>query len=108
MKKFLDAAKVETDKAVAENVNVSAIFKKVCDWYIVSANDEIREKSDLFFKFWNNIFDQINKSMPKIEAPKKAKKEGAGGGAKVNPQRAAQAAMMAEMAAKRAAMAAKK
>ena len=63
----------------------------------------MREKSEKFFSFWNTIIDSIVKSMPKIEAPKKPKKEGGTG--KANPQRAAQAAMMAEMAAKRAQMA---
>ena len=35
MKKFLDQAKIDVDKAVAENANVADIMKKANDWYLV-------------------------------------------------------------------------
>lgn len=103
MKKFLEKAKDETAKAVLINKKVSDMFKQTNDFFLVATNHEIREKSDVFFTFWNNLINQIDKSMPKIEAPKRPKKEGATTtGRKVDPRRAAQAQMMAEMMRKKA------
>ena len=76
MKKFLSQAKTDVDKACAENESVAKKFDEANNWYMITKQDPMREKSDEFFKFWNTIIDAVVKSMPKIEAPKKAKKEG--------------------------------
>jgi|APSaa5957512535_1039671.scaffolds.fasta_scaffold407473_1 hypothetical protein len=63
----------------------------------------MREKSDKYFAFWVEFINEIAKNLPKIEKPKAPKKD-TGSSKKVDPkaaQKAAQAAMMAEMAKKR-------
>jgi len=62
----------------------------------------MRDKSDKYFAFFRELIDGTCSVLPKIEPPKKAKKVAA------NDPRAAQKAMMAEMAKKQAEMAAKK
>lgn len=54
---------------------------------MVKKSDEMRDKSDMFFQFFCNFFNEVHKAMPKIEEEKKK-----------NPMaeaRKAQAAMMA-------------
>lgn len=101
LKSFFKLAVTDIEGLVIKIEAVSALQNKACDFYLLSKEDEKREKSDKYFAFFRELIDQTHLSLPKIEAPKKAKS------AKPDP-RAAQKAMMAEMAKKQAEMAAKK
>lgn len=53
-------------------------MKKVSDKYVetldllmIKKSDEMRQKSDKFFEFFVNFFNEVHKSMPKIEEEKK-------------------------------------
>ena len=53
-------------------------MKKVTDKYVetldllmIKKSDEMRQKSDKFFEFFVNFFNEVHKSMPKIEEEKK-------------------------------------
>ena len=38
---------------------------------MVKKSDEMRQKSDKFFEFFINFFNEVHRSMPKIEEEKK-------------------------------------
>ena len=57
-------------------------------------NEDVRKKTDLFFKFFTDFINDVEKSLPK-EEKKPTKKAKAG-----NDKKANHAAMMAELAMK--------
>jgi hypothetical protein len=65
---------------------------------MIGKSDEMRQKSDKFFTFFTEFFNDIQKNMPKAEKKKPAKAAMTSGAKK-----AGAAAMMAELAAKQAA-----
>lgn len=70
------------------------MFIETCDYFLVGKNDEMRVKSEDFFKFFTRFIDDVMKQMPKpqVVGKKKMQRAGAAGGA--------HAAMMAEMMAR--------
>ena len=46
----------------------------MCDYFGAEKNDEMRDKSEEFFKVFQSTFKQIDASMPKIEKNKTVKK----------------------------------
>ena len=44
----------------------------MCDYFGLEKNDEMREKSEEFFKVFQSFFKQMDASMPKIEKKKTA------------------------------------
>ena len=43
----------------------------MCDYFGLETNDEMRGKSEEFFKTFQSFFKQMDASMPKIDAKKK-------------------------------------
>jgi hypothetical protein len=46
-------------------------FVETLDLLMVKKSDEMRTKSDKFFEFFVNFFNEVHRSMPKIEEEKK-------------------------------------
>jgi len=46
-------------------------YEECCDFFMLGKNDDMRQKSDKFFKFFTDFFNDVNKSMPKVETKKK-------------------------------------
>jgi len=46
---------------------VNEEFEKVCDYYMLDKSDERRTKSESFFEFFNEVFDNVDKSLPKVK-----------------------------------------
>lgn len=63
----------------------------LCDYYGVDAKDEMREKSEIFFKVFQEFFRICEKSLP--PEAKKTKAKAPAAGARAGPN----AAMMAEL-----------
>lgn len=99
LKMFFNRSVKDIEGIVTKIEAVSALQAKACDFYMLAKDDAKRDKSEEYFAFFKELIDETHKSLPKVEAPKKPKK--------ADP-RAAQKAMMAEMAKKQAEMAAKK
>jgi hypothetical protein len=57
-------------------------YAEVNDKLMLAKADEMRSKSDKFFVFFTEYFNQVIKCMPKPEEPKKNKKGPAGRAAK--------------------------
>ena len=68
----------------------------ICDFFMLGKSDECRTKSDKFFVFFTDFFNEVQKNMPKPEVKKKAGKAALANATK----KAGQAAMMAELIAK--------
>jgi len=102
LKTWFVRSEKEIEKLVGEIEAVKDLQLKACDFYFLAKDNEMRDKSDKYFAFFRELIDGTCSVLPKIEPPKKAKKVAA------NDPRAAQKAMMAEMAKKQAEMAAKK
>ena len=104
MKKFLTT----TDEKIAEaEKNMKLVvetYTGVCDLLMIKKVDEIRAKSEKFMEFFATFFNDVQKSMPKIEEPKKAKPGAAG---KKAVRSAMQMNMMAELKQKQAAQSSK-
>jgi hypothetical protein len=62
---------------------------------MLGKSDEMRTKSDKFFIFFTDFFNEVQKNMPKPEVKKKTAKVAIGNAIK----KAGAAAMMAELAA---------
>ena len=93
------------NETVANNEKVAMKYNEICDFFMIGANDDMRKKSDAFFKFFTAFIDDVQKVIPK---PVKASKKKAvdvlkGAVDKKAGAKAAQSAMMAEMMAKQAA-----
>jgi len=102
LKMFFNRSVKDIEAMVIKIEAVAALQATACDFYMLSKDDAKRDKSENYFAFFKELIDETHKCLPKVEAPKKAKKAAA------NDPRAAQKAMMAEMAKKQAEMAAKK
>lgn len=70
-------------------------YADICDFFMLGKSDEMRTKSEKFFIFFTEFFNEIQKLMPKPEVKKKAK-TAMGTAAK----KAGAANMMAELMAK--------
>jgi preprotein translocase subunit SecE len=95
MVKFMEECGPELKKVEDQVSEIEKKFVDTADYYMLGKNDDLRKKSDKFFKFFTEFFDDIQKCLPKEEKKSKAK---AGAAAK----RAGHAAMMAELMAKQA------
>lgn len=73
---------------------------------MIKKSEEIRAKSEKFMEFFVAFFNDVHKSMPKIEEPKKKKSTTAT--MKSAARKAGAMNMMAELKAKQAKMAAAK
>ena len=87
MSAFLKTTDEYISQAQANMKKVHERFLVVLDLLMVKKTDEMRLKSDKFFEFFAHFFNEVHKSMPKIEEEKKD-----------NPQAAARRAQ-AKMAA---------
>lgn len=101
--KWLETTEERCAKAEDNMKKVLKTYEEVNDLLMLEKKDEMRSKSDKFFKFFAEFFDNVHKALPKVEEPKKEKKGGtaAKGG---RGKSAAQASMMAELQAKQAQM----
>ena len=78
-------------KALEEAQNA---YTETCDYFMISKQDEMREKTDKFFIFWTQLIDKIDKEIPKPKAAPKGDK------LKTAAKKAGNAALMAELASK--------
>ena len=71
--------KLETEMTVVDRevIRLQAQLKEIqekhifmCDYFGLEKNDEMREKSEEFFKVFQSFFKQMDASMPKIERKK--------------------------------------
>ena len=53
------------EDTIKKNEEMDAKYKDTCDYFMISQNDEIRKKSEKFFKFWTDFIDDIAKVIPK-------------------------------------------
>ena len=92
----MDDTKKEMDQIKTQKDEMFAKHEFMCNFWGVDKNDEMRTKSDDFFKMFTDFLKQIVKALPKEEKkrPGAAKKQGYGQGG-MNP-------MMAEMMARQA------
>ena len=95
MSKFMDECAPELERIEKQLGELDKKFSETCDFYMLGKNDDLRKKSDKFFKFFCEFFDDIAKNMPKEEKKSKSKMAGAA-------KKAGHAAMMAELMAKQA------
>jgi hypothetical protein len=91
LKTFFKVSTNNIEKLVNKIEDVKKVHALACDFYFLAKDDEKRDKSEKYFAFFREIVGDTAGCLPKIEPPKKAKK--------ADP-RAAQKAMMAEMAKK--------
>ena len=63
---FFEEMKPEVDAAVDIMSQVHHKFEEVCNFYMLDKNDERRQQSDKFFEFFNEVFDNVQKSFPKV------------------------------------------
>ena len=54
---------------------VTETYTDCCDFFLIAKNDEIRQKSDKFFKFFTDFFADVQKTLPKQEVKKAAGKK---------------------------------
>ena len=40
-------------------VKVSKEYTEICDFFMIGKNDDMRQKSELFFKFFTSFFDDV-------------------------------------------------
>jgi len=38
---------------------VVTVYTEICDFFMIGKNDDMRSKSELFFKFFTSFFDDI-------------------------------------------------
>ena len=91
MTDFVDKAEKELTTIVEDSQKVVANHLMLCDFYGVDAKDEMREKSETFFKVFQEFFKLCEKALP--PEPKKVKGKAPAAGARPGPN----AAMMAEL-----------
>lgn len=103
IKKFLDGTDATISNLESQFEKMKSTLKEVCDLYMFSKNDEVREKSEKFLEFWCNFVDTVQNSMPKVEKKKTAKAKDAKSAKKKAPS-LMDNDMMAELRAKQAAM----
>jgi len=48
-------------------------YNEICDFFMLGKSDEMRSKSEKFFMFFTDFFNEVQKNMPKPEVKKKAK-----------------------------------
>ena len=71
---------IEQQEKMLEEINKQ--YAVSCEFYMIDKSDEKASKSDEFFKFFIQFFDQVVKAMPKEE-----KKRPAGGANKADGNR---------------------
>ena len=96
--KFMVEAQKDVDKMMKQSKEVEKQYTEICDFFMIGKSDEIRQKSDKFFKFFIEFIDSVQKNMPKPEKKKPVQKLQAAA------KKAGMASMMAELQAKQAAM----
>ena len=98
IKKFLADSESKVQQAFDECDIMMKKYAEICDFFMFGKNDEVRNKSDKFFAFFIEFFNEVQKNMPKPEVKKAKKAVG------MAAKKAGAAAMMAELAAKQAKM----
>ena len=94
LSRFMTECEPLIEKIKGKMDKMDGSFTQTCDFFMIGKNDEMRQKSEKFFRFFTDFFDEVNKYLPKIEKkPAKSK-------AKAAANKAGHAAMMAELAAK--------
>jgi spermidine synthase len=74
MSQFLEVSEKQLAIIVADAANVLETHKTICDFYGVDPKDEMRDKSENFFKLFAEFFKLCEKSLPAIEKKKLPKK----------------------------------
>lgn len=70
MGQIIDSTEKELNLVVSETQKVLDTHKEICDFYDIDAKDEMREKSEPFFKLFGEFFKLCEKSLP--TPPKKS------------------------------------
>ena len=101
MGEFVSNAEKEISEINEDAKKVVETHLKLCDFYGVDAKDEMREKSENFFKVFQEFFKLTEKSLPP-EEKKKPAPGSKGPAGRAGPGAANNAAMMAELMKKQA------
>mmetsp|Transcript_10806 Transcript_10806/g.18111 ORF Transcript_10806/g.18111 Transcript_10806/m.18111 type:complete len:172 (-) Transcript_10806:52-567(-) len=94
IQKFLKDSEKPLEESFRLQEKMLSEYTSICDFFMFSANDEVRQKSEKFFTFFTQFFDDVVKQLPKPE--KKSVKKPAANAAK----KMGQSDMMAELKAK--------
>ena len=71
MSAFLKTTDEYFSRAQENMKKVQDKYVEALDLLMVKKSDEMRQKSDKFFEFFINFFNEVHRSMPKIEEEKK-------------------------------------
>lgn len=74
LKVFFEKSLKEIEALVIQIEAVKELQLKACDYYMLAKDNEMRDKSDKYFAFFRELIDGTHGCLPKVEAPKKAKK----------------------------------
>ena len=74
MGEFLAITEKELALIVEDSQKVLATHTQICDFYGLEAKDEMRDKSENFFKLFQEFFKLCEKSLPPPEKKKTVKK----------------------------------
>ena len=78
MGEFIERSEKELFEIVEDAKKVNETHLKLCDFYGVDAKDEMREKSENFFKVFQEFFKLCEKALPPEEKKKPAARKGPG------------------------------
>ena len=83
IKKCFEEAQRLADETTKRQAEVEKAYTDACDAYLIGKSDVMRQKSDEFFKFFNEFFAQVVNVLPKVQAAPRGKPGAAGA---KNPQ----------------------
>lgn len=63
---FLQEIEPQVNEAVETMAQVHEEFERICDLFMLEKADERRQASEKFFEFFNEVFDNVQKSFPKV------------------------------------------
>lgn len=67
LEKFLEEGVGKVDLIFKRYESVGATYVNMCDLFMFSKDDPKRKDTALFFKFFNEFLDAVEKAMPKPE-----------------------------------------
>ena len=71
--KFLVDQEANVQKSMDQCDLMVKEYVEICDFFMLQKSDEMRTKSEKFFIFFTEFFNEVQKLMPKPEVKKKAK-----------------------------------
>lgn len=63
---FLQEIEPQVQESVETMKQIHEEFEKTCDFFMLDKGDERRQHSEKFFEFFNEVFENVEKSFPKV------------------------------------------